>query len=85
MNPKEEGRKAFMDKLPEDACSYEKGTKQRIEWKLGYAKQEYDELKEEQMNLLESMGWYSEPHTGLENILSKLQSSIDEYQHALSR
>ena len=83
MNPEEEGRKAFMEKLPKDACPYE--GKAAIEWKLGYTKQEYDELKEEQASVLDSMGWYSSPHTGLENIIRNLQSSINQYKNDLSR
>lgn len=81
--PEEEGRRAFMEKLPKDACPYDEG-KAAIEWKLGYTKQEYEEVKEEQMNLLSSMGWYSSPYTGLENIIRDLQSSINQYQNALS-
>lgn len=84
MNPTEEGRKAFMDKLPEDACPYE-GGKAEIEWKLGYAKQEYEELKEEQASLLDSISWHSDPYTGLEGLIRKIQSSIEQYQDDLSR
>jgi len=83
MIPEEEGRRAFMEKLPKDVCPYDEG-KEKIQWKLGYTKQEYDELKEEQAKLLESMGWYSSPYTGLEDIIHNLQSSISQYQNALS-
>lgn len=83
MNPTEEGRRAFMDKLPENACPHDEGTKAHIEWKLGYMKQEYEELKEEQSSLLESMGWFNEPFTGLEEIMRDLESSINQYNDQL--
>lgn len=80
--PEEEGRKAFMDKLPQDACPYE-NKKLEVEWKMGYAKQELDELREEQSNALESMTSWSSPYTGLEELIQNLQKSINQYNDLL--
>lgn len=77
MDPvEEEGRRAFMDKLSTDACPYEGQAK--VLWLKGYYKQEYDELKEEQASILESMGFYDHPFTGLEEHLRNVQSKIRE-------
>jgi len=81
-NPEQEGREAFAQKKPKDSCPYN-GGKKELEWKLGYAKQEYEEVKEEHQGVLESMGWKSEPYTGLEDIINNLQESIQQYQNDL--
>lgn len=84
MNPTEEGRRAFMDKLPENACPYDnENTKAAIEWKLGYYKQEYCELEKEQSSLLDSMNYFSEPWTGLEKTLRDLEQTIRDYNDQL--
>lgn len=85
MDPEEEGRRAFMDKLPLDACPYEEDLYAASKWKLGYHKQEYDELKLEQLNLLSSYGYLNEPHTQLDEFIHELRQEINRISTALSR
>jgi hypothetical protein len=81
-NLEEEGRLAFMNKEPVNSCPYD-GQAEAL-WKRGYYKQEYDELKEEQANILETMGFYDNPFTGLEQYLHNIQSKIKQVNNDLS-
>jgi hypothetical protein len=83
MNPTEEGRRAFMEKLPKDACPYE--GKAAIEWKIGYMKQEYQELKQEQHELLNSQSRTEDPHTYLDEFLNRLRKKLDQYNGLLRK
>jgi hypothetical protein len=80
MTPKAEGERAFMDKLPVNACPYEEGTYAYAQWKLGYYQQEYEELKNEQANILETMGFHSPVFTGLEDIIRNTRHKISKYR-----
>jgi len=79
----DEGMRAFMNKKPVDACPYEGQAK--VLWKRGYYKQELHEVKEEQNNILEQMGSFDHPHTGLEDIIHNLKNKINKIDHALPR
>jgi DNA anti-recombination protein RmuC len=80
--PEEEGRRSFMNKESVDSCPYD-GQAEAL-WKRGYYKQEYDELKQEQANILETMGFYDSPFTGLEEHLRNVQSKIKQVNNDLS-
>lgn len=82
MTPEQEGKEAFKQKLSEDDCPYD-GGQEEIKWKLGYAEQELHELRQEQASLLESMGFRSGSHTGLEEFIRKTEQKITQRNASL--
>jgi hypothetical protein len=76
MNPKEEGRRAFMDNLPENANPY-KGDA-AIKWKLGYAMEEKTTLEEEHTKALETLNRY-DPFGDTINKLDQQINGLQQY------
>ncbi len=82
MNPKEEGHRAFMDDLPEDANPYTGDA--AIEWQLGYMMEEKTTLEEEHTKVLETLNTYDPLHTGFEPIITQLNKQIHGLQQYLN-
>lgn len=81
-NIQEEGRDSFIMGEKEEACKYTDSDKQR-EWKIGYYKEELDELYEEQDNQLFKLDIrYNIPFTGLEPYIRELENTIEELEES---